>query len=133
MRGKGIGGCGADLSCCAWQEASQTQQAEKGAGIRKHVNHLKFNSHGSCQGPGGRFCLCLLFHYFLSLGPVASGWSPVKLPPIGFIHPSIHPSIHQFSKIFSKLRILRDTATYPEFVCKWENDDFIDSTFLDRL
>ena len=103
-RGRGVGGCGADLSCCAWQEASQTQQAEKGAGIHKHVNYLKFNRHGSCRGPGGRVCLCLLFHYFPSLGPVASGWSPIKLPSIGFIHPSIHPSIHPFSKIFSKLK-----------------------------
>ena len=73
-RGWGVRGCGADLSCCAWQEASQTLQAEKGAGIRKRINYLEFNSHGSCRGPGGRFCLCLLFHYFLSLGPVASGW-----------------------------------------------------------
>ena len=62
-QGWGVGGCGADLSCCAWQEASQTQQAGEGAGTRKRTNYLKFKSHGAHWGPGGRFRLCLLFYY----------------------------------------------------------------------
>lgn len=33
-----VGSCEADLSCCAWQEASQTQQAEEGAGTRECMN-----------------------------------------------------------------------------------------------
>lgn len=69
----------------------------------------------------------MLVVLLLSLGPVVSGWSPIKLTSVGFVH--------SFSKIFSKRKEkhLRDTSASPEFVCKWENDDFIDSTSLELL
>lgn len=82
-----------ELICPAVLGGSRRPSRLKGAGIHKHVNYLKFNRHGSCRGPGGGVCLCLLFHYFPSL------WDQWLLDGVLlnfhlWIHHPSHPSIH---------------------------------------